>query len=444
MASLPLVAIVGRANVGKSSLFNALVGRRAAIVADEPGTTRDTVFAPIAHGHRNFLLADTAGLKRSPADEFETSIQEQIADAAASADCILVVVEAAATLSDEDRQVMKTALRSGLPALLVVNKTDRTGGQAPEQWQRTGIREVAATSATQRTGLKDLLDWVTGHVPPAAKPPATELTIALIGRPNVGKSTLFNALSSKQQALVSAKAGTTRDVNRAGIRYHGQEWALLDTAGIRRPGRIARGVEHFSVLRAVSAIDEADICVLLIDVNEPATHLEQKLAGLIKQAGKGLIIALSKWDTVDKDAYTYDKLAAHIRADFQHVWWAPLLLTSGVTGQNLTKLFELAEEIRTNRRRTCQTAALNRLLQQAVDGHPPAGLKNRHPKLRYVTQSDTEPPAFRVYGSQTSYLHWSYKRRLEKILRGEYDFTGTPINLYFSDKQAAPEKGNDQ
>lgn len=442
MSKLPLVAIVGRANVGKSSLFNRLVGERRAIVADEPGTTRDTVYAPVEYTGRHFLLADTAGLKTRPSDEFELSIQDQIMEAAVAADMILVVVEAATLVTEEDRRVIKTALKSTKPTLLVANKVDRAKTEDLSTWQRTGIREVVGTSATQGTGLTDLLDHIKTHLPvETTKPPVADLTLALIGRPNVGKSSLYNAFAKKQQALVNKQAGTTRDTNRFNLRYHGQTVAILDTAGIRRPGRVARGVEHFSVLRAISAINDADICLLLIDVHEPATHLEQKLAGMIKDAGKGVMIVITKWDSADKDAHSADIISKRIMMDFQHVWWAPMVFTSSLTGQNVTKLLELVGEIAERRSQTIRTPELNRLLQQTIDQHPPSGLKNRHPRLRYITQSDTNPPAFRVYGSQTSYLHWSYKRHLEKILRTTYDFVGTPINLYFSDRPPRERRG---
>lgn len=442
MSKLPLVAIVGRANVGKSSLFNRLVGERRAIVADEPGTTRDTVYATIEHAKRHFLLADTAGLKTRPNDEFEMSIQDQITDASAAADVILVVVEAATLLTEEDRRVIKTALQSTKPTLLIANKVDQAKSKDDlAQWQRTGIRDVVGTSATQGTGVAELLDHINQHLPgKTPRPDTTDLTVALIGRPNVGKSSLYNALAQKQQALVSEQAGTTRDTNRFNLRYHSKTITILDTAGIRRPGRIARGVEQFSVLRAISAISEADICLLLIDVNEPATHLEQKLAGMIKEAGKGLIIVITKWDSAEKDAYSADMISKRIMIDFQHTWWAPMIFTSSLTGQNVATLLELITEIAERRDQKIRTPELNRLLQQTSDQHPPAGLKNRHPRLRYITQSDTRPPAFRVFGTQTGFLHWSYKRHLEKVMRTTYDFVGTPIMFYFSDRKSVDTK----
>lgn len=438
MSRLPMVAIVGRANVGKSCLFNVLVGSRRAIVADEPGTTRDTVYAHVEDNGLYFLLADTAGLKISPADDFETNIQRQITEATETADCILVVVEASTTITEEDRRVIKTALKSKKPTLLVTNKIDQAQKQDIEHWQKTGIKSIVATSCTQRTGIRELLDFVSdaiGNIK-TPQPQQSDIVISLIGRPNVGKSSLYNSLAKKQQALVSPQAGTTRDSNRFTLRYHGQSIDFIDTAGIRRPGRIKQGVEQFSVLRAISAIDEADLCLLLVDVNEPATHLEQKLAGMIQNAGKGLIMVITKWDTADKNEKLADNLRIRFVSEFAHVWWAPLIFTSAITGQNLPKLFELITIVDKSRRQKIQTAKLNYTLREVVEYHPPAGVRGHHPKLRYITQTDSEPPTFTMYGSKTDFLHWSYKRYLEKALRSEFDFTGSPIRLYFSDRES--------
>jgi len=442
---LPTVAIVGRTNVGKSSLFNRLVGSQQAIVAREEGTTRDPVISKTTHGAHTFWLVDTAGLK-SPEDEFEATIQEQIVEAAEAADVIMVVVEADKFPDDEDRAVAKKALRSKKPVVLVTNKIDRAGRLSLDEFKRLGIKTVVGTSAHHGLGVSELLKAVTEHIPERhPQPDDNTLRIALIGRPNVGKSSLFNTLAGKQQALVANKAGTTRDVGRIQVRYHQREIELLDTAGIRRNGKVEQGIEKFSVLRSIQAIEEADVCLLLMDVNELNVAIDQKLAGIIKEAGKGLILVVTKWDAAeDKDAYTRDALAPQIALHYEFVPWAPLIFTSATTGQNVSKLFELVTEIDERRRKEFKTTELNRLLRKAVESHPPAGFKQRQPKLRYVTQTDSRPPYFSIFGSDLKFLHWGYRRYLERMFRETFDFNGTPIKLFFRDTKAEKEeKAND-
>jgi GTP-binding protein len=441
---LPIVAIVGRANVGKSSLFNAILARREAIVAKEAGTTRDSVTAKATWRGQDFWMVDTAGMKDAE-DEFEFTIQEQITQAADSADIIWVVVEADIAITEEDRRVAKMALKSRKPVFLVINKVDKAKGNDLDSFQRLGIKPIIQTSTTQHRGIGELLDQLVEQIPKATiKEDSNRLRIALLGRPNVGKSYLFNTLAKKQQAIVADVAGTTRDINRATIKYEGREIGLMDTAGIRRPGKIGVGIEHFSVIRSLSAIEQANICLLLMDVNELNTGLDQKIAGMVKESGKGLILVVSKWDVAEgRDAYTRDALAPQIAAAYDFIPWAPLIFTSAVTGQNATKIFELALEIDKHRTTRIPTSELNRWLRQVVDQHPPAGLKNRNPKLNYMVQEDDNPtPAFKIFGSQTKFLHWSYKRYLERNLREKYNFEGTAVQLWFIEKHESHKHGN--
>lgn len=442
---LPIVAIVGRANVGKSSLFNAILDRREAIVAKEAGTTRDSITAKAEWKGQNFWMVDTAGMKDAE-DDFEFTIQEQILQATDSADVIWVVVEANVPITEEDRRVAKTALKSRKPVFLVVNKVDKARkGDNLEIFQRLGIKPIIRTSTTQHQGIETLLDTLIDSIPKATlADDDNRLRIALLGRPNVGKSYLFNTLAKKQQAIVADVAGTTRDINRTQVRYNEREIELMDTAGIRRPGKIGQGIEHFSVIRTLSAIEQADICLFLMDANELNTQLDQKIAGMIKEAGKGLVIVVSKWDSVEgKDAYTRDAIAPQIAHTFDFMPWAPLIFTSSVTGQNVTKIFDLSLEIDKRRKQRIPTKDLNRWLSQVVDRHPPAGLKNRNPKLNYMVQEDDNPiPAFKIFGSQTNFLHWSYKRYLERNLREKYDYQGTPIQLWFIEKHEHHKHGN--
>ncbi len=486
---LPTVAIIGRANAGKSSLFNRMVRSQQAIVAREAGTTRDNVLGKVSYSRNKlaqagdsargsaqnvssegesilgadalagpassdlransrrirddrsgdtgeFWLVDTAGLK-DPSDEFEAGIQDQIQEAADAADVIIVVVDSMEYPGDEDRIVAKKALKSKKPVILVTNKADLKNAIHNDEFRRLGIKDIIRTSAEHNSGVSELLDRIAELIPEAHESePDDVLRVALIGRPNVGKSQLFNTLAGKQQALVANVAGTTRDLNRVRVGYHGQAIELIDTAGIRRQGKQEVGIEKFSVLRTLNAIEEAEVCFLLMDVNELNVALDQKLAGIIAEAGKGLVLVVSKWDSVmDKDAYTRDALAPKITYNFDFVPWAPLIFTSSVTGQNVTKLFDLALDIRARREQDTKTRVLNDLLQKAVQKHPPAGLKNTHPKLRYMVQTDKTPPWFVIYGSNLKFVHWSYKRYLERLVRETYNYAGVPIKFSYRDEK---------
>ena len=441
---VPIVAIVGRANVGKSSLFNAILERREAIVAKEPGTTRDSIMAKASWQDQDFWLVDTAGMKDAE-DEFEFTIQEQILQATDAADIIWVVVEANVPITEEDRRVAKLALKSRKPVFLVVNKVDKAKGADLQAFERLGIKPILYTATTQNRGIAELLDTLVKAIPPATiKEDDNRLHVAIVGRPNVGKSALFNTLAKKQQAIVADRAGTTRDINRAIVRYEGREVELMDTAGIRRSGRIEHGIEHFSVLRSLSAIEQADVCILVMDVNELNVALDQKIAGMVKEAGKGLILVVSKWDVAEgKDAYTRDMLAPQIAATYDFVPWAPLVFTSAVTGKNVANIFDLALQIAERRAQRMTTSELNRWLRETVDKHPPAGLKNRAPKLNYMVQETDNPiPAFKIFGSHTKFLHWSYRRFMERELRDRYNYEGTPVQLWFIEKHETHKHGN--
>lgn len=473
---LPTVAIVGQTNVGKSSLFNRIYGSQEAVVAREAGTTRDSVIRKITmnfdtrisnlapmknlNEHKtphlrdnksrtsniehqissSFWLVDTAGLKKAE-DDFEATIQEQIEEASHAADMILVVVDGTKYPSEVDRRIAKDALRSKKPVLLVINKSDLKGSLPDDEFRRLGVATMVRTSAEHARGIETLLQYIAKTVELAPDDPSSDsLTIALIGRPNVGKSHLFNRLAGKQQAIVANVAGTTRDVNRVALKYEGRTVELLDTAGIRRSGKQEVGIEKFSVLRTLQAIEEADICCLLMDVNEYGTQLDQKLAGQIKEAGKGLIIVVSKWDSVEKDDKLADHIAARVAHEFAFVPWAPLLFTSSVTGQNITKIFEIAATIDERRKQQFKTSDLNRVLMECVRRHPPAGLKNTFPKLRYMVQTDVSPPWFVIFGGNLKLLHWSYKRYLERQMRDNFDFDGTPIMFSFRQESGRIEK----
>lgn len=430
---LPVVAIIGQTNAGKSSLFNRLVRKSQAIVAREAGTTRDNVIGKV---EGKYILIDTAGLK-DPDDEFESHIQDQIDDAIATADIILIAIDATKYPNHDDRLIAKKALKSGKPTTLLLNKSDMGEALPIEEFYSLGVKNTLRVSATTGLNLNELRDKIDHELKTLGfslnKETASSdvLKIALIGRPNVGKSSLFNSLAKKQQAIVANLSGTTRDINRTEIKYKGQTIELLDTAGLRKPGKREVGIEKFSALRSLAAIEEADICCLLVDSTEPHSKLDQTLAGEIAKAGKGIILVLTKTDLEHKET---NAILDDLEYDFNFVPYAPVIMTSSIEGKNVTKIFELALQINQARHAELKTSDLNKLLMDAVAAHPPAGLKNTHPKLRYMVQTDTCPPWFVVYGSNLSLLHWSYKRYLERRLREAYDFTGTPIFFSFRNR----------
>lgn len=432
--ALPIVALIGQSNTGKSSLLNRLARKRIAIVAREEGTTRDSVSARIDDA---FLLVDTAGLK-DPQDSFEMSIQDQIDAAIDSADLILCTLDSTKFFDHRDKKIVKKALMSGKKTFLVLNKADLKDSIAIADFRALGVapENIFYTSATTGKGINTLKTAIqnTLTISSTTKPKPTltpALKLALIGRPNVGKSSLFNTLASKQQAIVANLSGTTRDINRTRIKYKGQNIEILDTAGLRRQGRREVGIEKFSAIRSLAAIEEADICCLLIDSSEAHVKLDQTLAGEIVKAGKGIILVVTK---TDLEAATPDEILNQLEQDFNFIPFAPVVLTSAATGKNVTKIFELSLQIQANRQRELKTSALNRILTDAINSHPPAGLKNTHPKLRYILQTDTMPPWFVIYGSELKFLHWSYKRYLERRIREVADFTGTPIFFSFRNR----------
>ena len=460
MKKLPIVALIGQTNAGKSSLLNRFARKNIAIVAREEGTTRDNVMARIDN---RFILIDTAGLK-DPEDDFEANIQDQIADAIDAADLICLTLDSSKYPDDKDKQIAKSALKSKKPVLLLLNKSDLGDSLDDPEFLRLGIKpaETFRISATTGQGIKDLKAAISAILvnsgtnaptagagvqrssedslsdspksltPALGVSPRCSLKIALIGRPNVGKSSLFNSLGQKQQALVSSRQGTTRDVNRVEIKFHGQTLEILDTAGLRKPGKREVGIEKFSALRTLAAIEESDICCLLIDATEPHSKLDQSLAGQIIDAGKGIIIVLTKADLVDDTDHILDEL----ERDFNFLPYAPVLITSSATGHNVTKLFELATEIDETRHQEIKTSELNKILTEAIVEHIPAGLKNTRPKPKYVVQTDTCPPWFVVHGRDLQLLHWSWKRFLERKIREKYPFVGTPIFFSFRDDQS--------
>ena len=456
MGRLPIVALIGQTNAGKSSILNRMAKKNIAIVAREEGTTRDNVVATIDN---SFILIDTAGLK-DPTDEFEASIKEQIDDAIESADVILVTLDSSKYFDQKDAKIAKNALRSKKEVFLVLNKSDLKESLPITEFRALGIapEKTFYVSATTGAGVGELKSALLragsfasiamGSAPSPSvvasgksqKSDSDSLTIALIGRPNVGKSSLFNALGKKQQAIVSSKQGTTRDINRVFIKYKEREIEILDTAGLRKPGKREVGIEKFSAIRTLAAIEESDICCLLVDSSEPHVKLDQSLAGQIIDAGKGIIVVVTKSDLLEnaeptnyfgeeniKNRTAADFLLDDLERDFNFLPYAPVILTSSETGKNVTQIFELILEVDKARHTKIKTAELNKILNEAVVEHTPAGLKNTRPKPKYLVQTDTCPPWFVLHGHNLELLHWSWKRFLERKIREKYAMIGTPI-----------------
>ena len=434
-SKIPIIALVGQTNVGKSSLFNLLLKQRRNIIAREAGTTRDSIAEIVGFAGRPAWIIDTAGLK-DPEDDFEATIQEQIGEAIESADIICLLIESYNQIDQSDRFLAKKALKSRKEVVLIVNKVDLNLKASEADFLKLGIKDIFLISTTTKQGTANLIDHLAEKLPDKSlKEEDDILKVAILGRPNVGKSALFNNLVKKQQAVVSERAGTTRDVNRRKIKFEKQTIEFLDTAGIRRSGKIEKGAEKFSFLRTLGAIEESDICLLLMDVNELATVLEQKMAGMVKQAGKGLIIIITKWDAlVDKDDFSADEIGHRLRREFDFVPWASLVFTSAMTGRNVTKIFELCLEIQKRRQQKIPTSKLNNCLQDAIRTNPPAGMRGKRPSLNYIVQVNNNPPTFQLFGSLVKYLHWSHKRFLERKLREQFDYQGTAMVLIFKEK----------
>ena len=424
MSKMPIVALIGQTNAGKSSILNRMARKNIAIVAREEGTTRDNVMATIDDA---FVLIDTAGLK-DPLDDFEASIQDQIQDAIETADAILVTLDSSKYFDHRDAKIAKDALRSKKPVYLVLNKCDLGESLPITEFRALGIapEKTFYVSATTGKGINELK-----NVLPKGKATQNDssLKVALIGRPNVGKSSLFNTLGKKQQAVVSSRQGTTRDVNRVRVKYKGREIEILDTAGLRKPGKREVGIEKFSAIRTLAAIEEADVCCLLVDSTEPHSKLDQSLAGQIVEAGKGIIMVVTKTDLTDNT----DKILDDLEYDYNFLPYAPVVLTSSKTGENVTQIFELALEIDEARHTEIKTSELNKILTAAIVEHAPAGLKNTRPKPKYIVQTDTCPPWFVVHGHDLGLLHWSWKRYLERKVREKYPLIGTPIMFSYRD-----------
>lgn len=431
--SRAVVAIVGRPNVGKSTLFNRLVGERVAIVEDLPGTTRDRIYATAEWRGREFALVDTGGLDDPRAGPMEAAVRAQAENAIDEADVVLFVVDAKAGILPVEHDVADRLRRTSKPVLIVANKSDSWRGEAQAaEFYALGLGEVHTVSAMQGTGTGDLLDAVVAVLPderPAEE--AHDARVAIIGRPNVGKSSFLNALVGTERAVVGELPGTTRDTVDTAFERDGKRILLVDTAGIRRRGSIAHGIEQYALLRTVRAIERADVAVLLVDATEGIVDQDVHNAGYAIEAGVGLVLAINKWDAVERGMETTERVRADVAREFHFAPWMTSHFTSAKTGRNVEDVIDDAVKIVESRRRHVPTADLHRLLVDAIGSHPPPTVRGKEVRFHHVTQADAPLPTFVFFVDRPDLVHFSYQRYLENKLRERFPFPGTPIKLQF-------------
>lgn len=425
----PIVAVVGRPNVGKSTLVNRIVGRRLAVVEERPGVTRDRRQFEAEWAGRSFLLVDTGGWELNPRDSIEEAIRQQVEAALASADVVVFVADATTPSLDDDREVVEMLRRAELPVVLAANKVDSAAREADaaELWSM-GLGEPSPISAFHGRGVGDLLDRVVSHFPeePPEAPESDVPRLAIVGRPNVGKSTLLNRLVGEERVIVSDQPGTTRDPVDVEIEIDGHPYVLVDTAGIRRKPQISEDADFYAVLRAREALAEADVALFLVDAEEGVTRQDQRIADEITEAGVGLVVLVNKWDTVDsEDSWLLERDIAQ-RLGF--LGWAPMLRVSALRGSRLKRLGPAVEAVLDSRHRRISTGELNRLVRAWVAAHPPPVRKGRRPKIHYAVQAAVAPPTVILFVSGGE-LGEDYLRYIENRLREEEDFTGTPIRV---------------
>ena len=431
--SKPVVAIVGRPNVGKSTLFNALAGERISIVQDTPGVTRDRIYADVTWLDKSFTLIDTGGIEPDSNDIILSQMREQAEIAIATADVIVFIVDVRQGLVDADSKVADMLRKSHKPVILAVNKVDSLAkfGNDVYEFYNLGIGDPIPVSGASRLGIGDLLDAVVAHFDASQMEEEEDdrPRIAVVGKPNVGKSSLINKLLGENRVIVSNIAGTTRDAVDTEIVHNGVPYVFIDTAGMRRKAKIKESIEKYSIIRAVAAVERADVCILMINAVEGITEQDTKVAGIAHEAGKAVIIAVNKWDLIEKDNHTMNKFLKDIDTEFKYLSYAPRIFISAATGQRVTKLFELITMVSENNSRRIATGMLNDVLIEAMAMNQPPAEKGKQLRIYYMTQVSVKPPTFVLFVNDTELLHFSYKRYLENQLRDAFGFVGTPIHF---------------
>lgn len=431
--SKPIVAIVGRPNVGKSTLFNALAGENISIVKDTPGVTRDRIYAEVNWLNTNFTLIDTGGIEPDSSDVILSQMREQAQIAIDTANVIVFIVDVRQGLVDSDAKVADMLRRSGKPVILAVNKVDNFNKYMVDVYEfyNLGIGEPVPISAASRLGIGDLLDEVTRHFDEEdeAEEENEIPHIAIVGKPNVGKSSIINKLLGESRVIVSDIAGTTRDAIDTAVMWNHKEYIFIDTAGLRRKSKIKEELERYSIIRTVSAVERADIVVVVIDAVEGITEQDAKIAGIAHERGKGIIIAVNKWDAIEKDDKTIYKYTNKVREFLAYMPYAEIIFISAETGQRLPKLFETIDMVLENQTLRVQTGVLNEIMAEAVALQQPPSDKGKRLKLFYITQVSVKPPTFVIFVNDKQLMHFSYTRYLENRIRDAFGFRGTSLKF---------------
>ena len=437
--SKPVVAVVGRPNVGKSTLFNALAGERISIVKDTPGVTRDRIYADVNWLDYHFTMIDTGGIEPDSRDVILSQMREQAEIAIATADVIIFLTDVRQGLQDSDSKVADMLRRSGKPVVLVVNKVDSFEKFMPDVYEfyNLGIGDPFPISAASMLGLGDMLDEVVKHFPDYAKDEEEDERpkVAIIGKPNVGKSSLINKLAQEDRVIVSDIAGTTRDAIDTDITYDGKEYVFIDTAGLRRKNKIMEEIERYSIIRAVTAVERADVCIIVIDATEGVTEQDAKIAGIAHERGKGIIIAVNKWDAIEKDDKTIYRHTEKIRQILSFMPYAEIIFISAKSGQRLNKIFELIDVVIANNSMRVATGVLNEIVTEAVAMQQPPSDKGKRLRIYYTTQVAVKPPTFVIFVNDKELMHFSYTRYLENRIRETFGFRGTALKFIIRERK---------
>ena len=437
--SKPIVAIVGRPNVGKSTLFNKLIGERRSIVEDTPGVTRDRIYAEAEWSDRRFLLIDTGGIEPKSDDTILKQMRNQAEIAIATADCIIFMCDIRAGLVADDRDIAIMLKKSGKPIVVAVNKVDRVGDVPFEfyEFYELGFdREPIAVSSLHGSGTGDLLDAVLECCPRDGEDEEDDgvINVAVIGKPNAGKSSIINRMCGEERVIVSDVAGTTRDAVDTRVENEHGIYNFIDTAGIRRHSKVEDRIEKFSVIRANMAVERADVCLLMIDGADGVTEQDEKIAGIAHEAGKAVIIVINKWDTVDKDNGTVNAYTKNVRTALSYMPYAPIIFVSALTGQRVSHLYEMINSVYEQSHKRVSTGMLNDLLNDAMNRVQPPSDKGKRLKIYYMTETSIAPPTFVVFCNSEELVHFSYRRYIENCLRDTFGFEGTPIRMVIRQK----------